>query len=186
MIDLKEPTPEMADESLGEGPSIGTDEMFALLSNERRRRVLQHLSRNGGEARLRDLARDIAAEEHDAEPVDVTYAQRKRLYTSLYQSHLPRMERSDVITYDRNSGVVALGPAAEEFDVYLEIVGKHEFTWSTYYLGLATLFGVATLAFAAGTPPFAGLQPAVLMSAYVALLAGSAIANVLVMRTRRL
>ena len=86
---------------------IPTDEVFALLSNGRRRHVLRFLSENGGEIKLRELATTIAAEENDLDPVEVTYTQRKRLYTSLYQSHLPRMERSGVIEYNRNSGLVS-------------------------------------------------------------------------------
>lgn len=187
MTKVQTPTPKAPDvPRKAQATEISTNEVFALLSNERRRRVLQYLRRNGGEARLRELATDIAAEENDVEPVEVTYAQRKRLYTSLYQSHLPRMERSGVVTYNRNTGVVALADGAEEFDAYLEVVGEHEFTWSEYYLGLAGLFGAATLAFATGTPPFASLSPALVMSGFVLLLAVSAAVNVATMRSRRL
>ncbi len=166
--------------------SISTDEVFALLSNERRRNVLRHLSTNGGEVRLRELATSIAAEENDVDPVEVTYAQRKRLYTSLYQSHLPRMERSGVIEYDRNSGAVTLSPAADTFDAYLEVVGDDEFTWSEFYLGLAGLFAAVTLAYATGTPPFGAIPATVVMISFVLLLVGSALVHVRYTRERRL
>jgi len=149
--------------------SISTDEVFALLSNERRRNVLRHLSTNGGEVRLRELATSIAAEENDVDPVEVTYAQRKRLYTSLYQSHLPRMERSGVIEYDRNSGAVTLSPAADTFDAYL-----------------AGLFAAVTLAYATGTPPFGAIPATVVMISFVLLLVGSALVHVRYTRERRL
>ncbi len=175
----------------GESPrdsteSISTDEVFALLSNERRRNVLKHLSANGGEVRLRELATAIAAEENGVEPVEVTYAQRKRLYTSLYQSHLPRMERSGVVEHDRNSGVVTLAPEADAFDAYLEVVGDDEFTWSEFYLGLAGLFAVMTLAYATGTPPFGAAPAAAVMGLFVLLLAGSALVHVRRTRQRRI
>ncbi len=168
-----------SDESLDEaGPEvISTDEVFALLSNERRRSVLRHLSMNGGEVRLRELATTIAAEENDVEPVEVTYAQRKRLYTSLYQSHLPRMERSGVIEYNRNSGAITLAPGADTFDAYLEVVGDDEFTWSEFYLGLAGLFAAVTLAYATGTPPFSTLSATVVMGSFALLLAAAAVAH---------
>ena len=173
------------DGSERENDSISTDELFALLSNGRRRHVLEFLSENGGEITLRELATTIAAEENGLEPVEVNYTQRKRLYTSLYQSHLPRMERSGVIEYDRNSGMVTLGPKAEGFDAYLEVVGENEFTWSEFYLGLTGLFAAVTLAFATGTPPFASIGPTILMAALTLVLLVSAVAHVRYTRGRR-
>lgn len=179
--DSAEPT---ADD--GDPGRIPTDEVFALLSNGRRRHVLQFLSENDGEIKLRELATMIAAEENDLDPVEVTYTQRKRLYTSLYQSHLPRMERSGVIEYNRNTGLVTLAPAAGDFDAYLEVVGENEFTWSEFYLGLTGLFAAVTLAYATGTPPFATLGPAVVMAAMTFLLLVAAVAHVRYTRVRRL
>ncbi|MFC5277889.1 hypothetical protein ACFPM1_03780 [Halorubrum rubrum] len=175
-----------ADDGGGESDHIPTDEVFALLSNGRRRHVLRFLRRNGGEIKLRELATVIAAEENGVEPVEVTYTQRKRLYTSLYQSHLPRMERSGVIEYDRNSGLVTLAAAAGDFDAYLEVVGENEFTWSEFYLGLTGLFAVVTLAYATGTPPFATLGPAAVMTAMTVLLLVAAVAHVRYTRGRQL
>ncbi|WP_157884827.1 DUF7344 domain-containing protein [Halorubrum aethiopicum] len=170
----------------GDPDHIPTDEVFALLSNGRRRHVLRFLRRNDGEIKLRELATAIAAEENGVEPVEVTYTQRKRLYTSLYQSHLPRMERSGVIEYDRNSGLVTLAAAAEDFDAYLEVVGENEFTWSEFYLGLTGLFAALTLAYATGTPPFAAFGPAVVMTAMTLLLLVAAVAHVRYTRGRQL
>jgi hypothetical protein len=170
----------------GDPTQVPTDEMFALLSNGRRRHVLRFLQSNGGEIKLRELATAIAAEENGVEPVEVTYTQRKRLYTSLYQSHLPRMERSGVIEYDRNSGLVTLAAAAGDFDAYLEVVGENEFTWSEFYLGLTGLFAAVTLAYATGTPPFAALGPAVVMGAMTVLLLIASAAHVRYTRGRQL
>ncbi|GAA0506293.1 hypothetical protein SAMN04488066_101152 [Halorubrum aquaticum] len=170
----------------GDSDRIPTDEVFALLSNGRRRHVLRFLSENGGEIKLRELATTIAAEENGVDPVEVTYTQRKRLYTSLYQSHLPRMERSGVIEYDRNTGLITLAPAADDFEAYLEVVGENEFTWSEFYLGLTGLFAAVTLAYATGTPPFTALGPAVVMAAMTFLLLVSAVAHVRYTRGRRL
>lgn len=170
----------------GDANQISTDEVFALLSNERRRHVLRFLSENGGETKLRELATTIAAEENGVEPVEVTYRQRKRLYTSLYQSHLPRMERSGVIRHDRNSGLVTLMPVADSFDAYLEVVGENEFTWSEFYFGLTGLFAAITLAYATGTSPFDVLGPAVVMATMTLLLLVTAVAHIRYTNGRRL
>lgn len=180
------PNDDRTGSDLDDPEHISTDEVFALLSNERRRRVLRFLSENGGEIKLRELATTIAAEENGVEPVEVTYKQRKRLYTSLYQSHLPRMERSGVIRHDRNSGLVTLTPVADDFDAYLEVVGENEFTWSEFYLGLTALFAAITLAYGTGTSPFDVFGPAVVMATMTLLLCVTAVVHVRYTSGRRL
>ena len=96
------------------------------------------------------------------------------------------MERSGVIRYDRNSGVVTLGPEAEGFDAYLEVVGENDFTWSEFYIGLTGLFGAVTLAFVTGTPPFPSIGPGVLMAALSLILLASSLAHLQYTRSRRL
>ena len=168
-----------------ESDRISTDELFALLSNGRRRRALRILSENDGALKLRELATTIAAEENGLDPVEVDYTQRKRLYTSLYQSHLPRMERNGVVTHDRNSGLVTLASEADRFDAYLEVVGEDEFTWSEFYAGLAGLFAVVTLAYATETPPLVTVGPTALMATLTLVLLVSALAHVRYTRRRR-
>ena len=168
-----------------ESERISTDELFALLSNGRRRRALRLLSENDGALKLRELATTIAAEENGLDPVEVDYTQRKRLYTSLYQSHLPRMERSGVVTHDRNSGLVTLASEADRFDAYLEVVGEDEFTWSEFYAGLAGLFAVVTLAYATETPPFVTIGPTALMATLTVVLLISALVHIRYTRSRR-
>jgi hypothetical protein len=131
------------------------DEAFDLLSNHRRRYVLHCLTRDGGPAELGDLAERIAAWENGTTVRGVSAAQRKRVYTSLQQVHLPRMDESGVVEFDDRAGAVELGPAAADLDVYMEVVEGRDIPWSQYYLLLAAA-NLAVLASGyAGLPPFA-------------------------------
>jgi hypothetical protein len=93
---------------------LSRDELFALLSNARRRYVLQYLSRSGGTADFEELTLSVAAWENEAEPEEIDETDRKRVYVSLYQTHLPRLEDSGVVEFDQDAGVISAGPHARE------------------------------------------------------------------------
>lgn len=133
-----------------------TDRAFETLSNPRRRQVLRYLRTQRGESPilLRALAEQIAAWENDIPIESVTYKQRKRVYTSLYQSHLPRLHKYGFIEYDANRGTIELTPEAEQLDIYLEIVPKGNITWSEIYLGLSGVAIAAVVALWFGAIPF--------------------------------
>jgi len=143
--------------------SVTKDDCFELLSNHRRRYAIHHLQQNGTNVSLSELSEQVAAWENDIAIEEVSYDERKRVYTSLQQVHLPRMDKMDVVEYDERKrvytslqqvhlprmdkmdvveyderdGSVALGPAAEEIDFYLEVVADDDVPWSHFYLGLA-------------------------------------------------
>ncbi len=116
---------------------LSKDVIFSMLSNQRRRHVLHYLKRNDGPATIRDLAEQIAAWENGVEIQALNYKQRKRVYTSLHQTHLPKLDDCGIVEYNRDRGVVTLTEKVSELDVYLEVVPKNDIPWSDYYLGLA-------------------------------------------------
>jgi len=125
---------------------LSKDTIFSMLSNQRRRYVLYYLNQEGGPVSLRDLAEQIAAWENDVPVSELDYKQRKRVYTSLHQTHLPKLDDVGIVDYDRDGGTITLADRATELDVYLELVGEHDVPWCDFYLGLsavATLFVTA-------------------------------------------
>lgn len=93
------------------------DTTFEILSNPRRRNTISYLAQSDTEmVHLRDLAEQIAAWENGVSMQEVKYNERKRVYTSLYQTHLPKMDRLGIIEYDRSSGVVR--PTPEVMELY--------------------------------------------------------------------
>lgn len=108
----------------GSGPTdrveLSEDVVFDILRNERRRRTLEFL-RDVRTTSLSDLAEHVAARENDKPVRDLTSSERKRVYVSLYQCHLPKMAKAGVIDYDRSRGSIELrGPSSQCF-VYLDI-----------------------------------------------------------------
>nr|WP_238717353.1 hypothetical protein [Natronorubrum halophilum] len=123
------------------GTKMGADsdrgEIFELLSNHRRRYAVHYCKLEDEPVTLGDLAEHVAAWELDKEVQELTSAERKRVYTSLQQTHLPTLERADMIEFDDRT--IALTDRATELDVYLDVVPGDSVPWGTYYLGLAAV-----------------------------------------------
>jgi len=122
--------------------SLSQDTVFELLSSPRRRFILYYLRRHGGESTIDELTTEIAAWENDLAPEELSRQDEKRVYVSLYQTHIPKFEDEGVINYDSEEGIVQLTDRAEELDPYLETEEKPSPPWALFYVGLAILGGV--------------------------------------------
>lgn len=132
--------------------SLARDDVYEALSNRRRRYVLHYLRSNGARETLGTLAEHVAAWETGVEVARVTSDARKNVYSSLQQFHLPKMERMDLVRFDRRAGEVELTEEAREVDFYLEVVENRDVPWSVYYLGVGLLSGGLMLGRALGLP----------------------------------
>ncbi|OTF01506.1 hypothetical protein [Halorubrum sp. SD683] len=173
-------TPQLAKQAAssdtdGEGPS--RDEVFTALSNRRRRNVIKYLKTNGTEARVRDIAEQLAAWENDVEVPAVTYKQRKRVYTALHQSHLPKLAASGFIDYESDRGLVSLTEESRQLEVYLEIVSENEILWAEYYVGLAVVCGLLATAGWTGTAPFGAVSGYAYAALFTLVFGASGIAH---------
>lgn len=99
--------------------SFQRDVAYSLLSSRRRRNVLHALYESGGESTVADLARQLAAWETDQTPTTISSKERKRAYTALRQTHLPKLAKYDIVEYDANRGTVRLTDSGREFRPYL-------------------------------------------------------------------
>ncbi|WP_435362202.1 DUF7344 domain-containing protein [Haloarchaeobius sp. DFWS5] len=179
-VDEGERTTEVPEELLSDDADDFTkDDMFHLLQNRRRRDVLRYLQGVDDPVRMRDIAEQVAAWEHDTTVQRLTSKERQRVYIALYQSHLPALDEQGVIDYNQDRGIVERCELADELDPYLgtpstddehEEVELAETTqnWTRYNLA-ATGFGVALLA---GTEfGITGLSSSVAALSVVALFA---------------
>lgn len=95
------------------------DRIFAILQNHRRRLILEYL-REHGSTTQGDLARHVAAVENDIPESAVTSTQRKRVYVSLYQAHLPKLDEFGAVSFDQDRGTVERTPRTDELLKYLD------------------------------------------------------------------
>lgn len=98
------------DQSTAEPSTLDRNDVFHALQNSRRRGVVRYFEEFEGAVSIGDLADQVAAWECDTTVEEVTSDQRQRVYIALYQSHLTKLDDSDVIEYDERSGTISAGP----------------------------------------------------------------------------
>lgn len=120
---------------------LSQDVVFDILSSPRRRYVLYYLRTTNEPVKLTDLAEQVAAWENETDPEKITEQERKRVYVSLYQTHIPRLDEVGVVNYDQESGEIVLAEDAGHIDDYL-VKTDEQPSWQRGYLVLAAVSGV--------------------------------------------
>ncbi|WP_425433323.1 DUF7344 domain-containing protein [Haloarcula rubra] len=134
---------------------LSRDEIFHILSNKRRRFILEYLRRTEEPVGLIDLAKSVAAWENDKPREELTVDERRRMYVSLYQSHVPKLSSAGLVDYDTDEQTVASGDTITQIEPYL--AGRRTGPdWYLYYL-LVAVFDIGLLS--ASVTPFPGLWP---------------------------
>ncbi|WP_438267090.1 DUF7344 domain-containing protein [Haladaptatus salinisoli] len=116
---------------------LSRDQVFDLLRNVRRRYALHYLRRVNHTVNLSDLTDHVAAWEYETPPEELASKQRKRVYISLYQTHLPALADAGIVDYDRDTGKIQPTRRIRLFDSYLGAFTKPTRPWYRYYFGLA-------------------------------------------------
>jgi DNA-binding transcriptional ArsR family regulator len=148
-----------ADGSNTNAGELSEDEIFEVLSNRRRRFVIHALKRRTEPLEVSELSTHVTAWEVGVDPEEVTYEDRRNVYSTLQRTHLPKLVEKNVVTLDEEENLVRATPALENLDIYVEVLGSREIPWSLYYVGLAGVAVSLLLAVVTGTPGFTALAP---------------------------
>ncbi|AEA47431.1 DUF7344 domain-containing protein [Archaeoglobus veneficus] len=117
------------------------EQLSELISNTRRRLLLKHLVERGGESSLEDAVSYICVNEGDDE-----CRNRKSVYISLKQTHIPKLEKARILTFDKHTNTLRLEERyMKDVKMYVEFVEGSDISWSKYYLGLAGMTTLASL-----------------------------------------
>ena len=133
---------------------ISQSDVFDVLSNPRRRFVLYYLREIDDTVELNELAKAIAAWENDTDESELTDQDRKRVYVSLYQTHIPKLTDVGLVEYDQDSGTVHLTDRTSVIDDYLTD-SQSSIPWHYLYLGLSAAGAIAFGLVWLGLGPFA-------------------------------
>lgn len=98
------------------GASLSEDRIFTLLSMRRRRELLRAVDRRGGEATVGDVTNEIATGEHGD---GAAARERKTVYVSLHQTHIPRLVEAGALAHDAREKTVRLTERGEVLLAYL-------------------------------------------------------------------
>lgn len=130
------------------------DILYDLLKNRRRRFALQVLMEEGNRMQLSELAEQVGAMENGIPIEELSAAERKRVYTALYQSHLPKMGDAGIIEYNPNRGIVELRDDFDGFEPIRVPESDFRFTWPLYYAMVSLLATVIYLGYGFGLSAF--------------------------------
>lgn len=95
-------------ESGQEKRELPKDTVFDLLNHSYRRALLDCLQRHETALTLPDAAEEVACATLDESIQNIDAEKVKRIYISLYHSHLPRLQAHDVVRYSQERDMVAL------------------------------------------------------------------------------
>ena len=168
---------------------VSRDEVFQILSNKRRRRVLEHIEREAEPVPVTNLVDAIAAAEAESNPGGNDSGSshiRSSVYSALVQTHLPAMDEAGIIVYDQDEQEVQSTDSTREVQLYLEYSPGHDIPWAEYYLGLsAVCAGLVTVTWLA-IHPFGQFPDIGVAGAVVVLFLVSSIVHVAEIRTQRI
>ncbi|MFC6765735.1 DUF7344 domain-containing protein [Natrinema soli] len=94
--------------------------VFEGFAHHRRRYALRELRRHANPMELADLADELAVRENETPLTDVPADEVKRIYMSLYHTHIPKLEAADLVRYNQEQDSVALAEQAEYIEQHQE------------------------------------------------------------------
>ena len=136
---------------------LPAEQVYSILANERRRRALEQLGSVGGVVTVHELSELVAGRETGESPPPKRC--RESVYTSLVQTHLPKLADAGVITYDRESQTIELSRRARDVRLYTEILAPGGATWSELYRALAMVSLLVVLAALLEAPLVSAVDP---------------------------
>ena len=152
-------------------PTLDETEIHKVLSNGRRRQVLQHLGKTPGRINVWELSRSIAEAETNASPPPEDL--HKSVYSSLHQTHLPKLQEMGIVEYDQEENAIELREGARDVRVYMEVVSKYGVTWAEFYQLLGTLSLFTVIAALADVPVISNIDPLLLASFFLTIVGAS-------------
>lgn len=162
-------------------PELSTGDIHFTLSNCRRRFLLRYLSRQESTT-VKELSRAIAAWENETPAEELSYDERKTVYTALLQTHLPKLDEMGLVEYDASRKRVRLTDRVDQLRPYLELerAGEEDDEGSSRYSLLVwSLLAVAAFGVLLGRYSVAGLEGALLTALSFGVAAGVSVGFVL-------
>ncbi|NHX35162.1 MULTISPECIES: DUF7344 domain-containing protein [Halolamina] len=157
--------------------TLPESEIYEVLANRRRRATIQQLSDGvyPTTIELHELSEAVAAAEAGTSPPP--RALRESVYSSLHQTHLPKLEELGVVRYDRETAEVSLQPRARDVNVYMSVATPYGITWDEYYRALAAVTLTLVVTSLAGVPLVSAVDPLLWASGSLFVLAASVTAQ---------
>ncbi len=101
------------------------DDLFEILASPRRRYILRCLRTHDPPLALADVADEVAVYEHDTDITDIAAEDIKRIYLSLYHTHIPKLAERGLVTYSQERDLVTLSETGKQLSA-IEITNDND------------------------------------------------------------
>lgn len=119
---------------------LDTEALFDVLSNPRRRAVVETVDMADKSVSMSELVDEVAKREYDTTINNISSTERNRVYTSIYQTHLPRLDEADVINYNEDTKEITASDHTSMAQMFLEaatqpdiLSDSAEARWNRYF-----------------------------------------------------
>ena len=164
----------------GDDPSqpISREDVFEVLSNERRRLVLRYLrERDEERVDFRDVVDQVAARENGVPAERLDSGDRKCVYSALRQTHLPKLDKLGVVEFDHGRGELTLEDGVDNVFRYMAYSPRRMRRWNRLYLWLAGAGAACALSIEAGIVPLGGASTGAVAVGIAAAFAVTSVAH---------
>lgn len=90
------------------------DDLFEILASQRRRYILHCLRKHDSSLALADVADEVAVYENESNITDISAEEIKRVYISLYHTHIPKLAEQGLVTYSQERDLVTLSETGKQ------------------------------------------------------------------------
>lgn len=94
--------------------------LFGALAGRRRRLVLHCLREYQTPIALADLADEIATREHETSISNIPAEEVKRIYMTLYHTHIPKLADANIVEYAQEEDLVTFSPEEDRVEPIVE------------------------------------------------------------------
>lgn len=123
---------------------LNKDEVYDILSNQRRRVALRYLFQRENSCPVSELVDVVAGWEATHTGADRSDKLEASVYSAMVQSHLPRMADYGFVEYDSDARLVSLTDKGRLIEPYLDLNHRTERAWVGIYVGVS-LIGIVLM-----------------------------------------
>ena len=158
---------------------VSRSQAFAVLRNDRRRWVIVSLDHRSRPVPFAELVDAVAERERRHTDLGPSAEIRSTVYTALYQTHVPRLDRLGIVDHDEETDTIALTDAGESLMQFMRARSTIGSVWAVLFLGLSITYAgfiVAAVALDALTETLA--LAVVVVAGYAILAVAAALSTV--------
>lgn len=99
---------------------LSMDVAFTVLSHSHRRALLECLYQQGDGISLADAAEEVVQVNNDRPIQEIPAEVIKRVYMSLYHSHIPKLNEWGAVAYEQERDLVAITSQGEDLVEFMD------------------------------------------------------------------